>query len=175
MPGCRGPCTTCYTRFIRWRHAGVWDHALAVISRYAGADFKMIDRTTVRAHQHVASIKNAADRNLGRSRGGLTTKIHAVVDAKGFPIRLVLTPEHQLICTRFNTPACIRKFFNQNQNPGVDAGACFKAVAPGSSPGLRSFTGRDHLTRIFRNCHGSFLSRSSLKNPGRPSRGVQSV
>lgn len=29
---------------------------------------------------------------MGRSRGGLTTKIHALVDAWGLPIRLVLTP-----------------------------------------------------------------------------------
>ena len=29
---------------------------------------------------------------MGRSRGGLTTKIHAVVDANGLPIRLGLTP-----------------------------------------------------------------------------------
>ncbi len=28
---------------------------------------------------------------MGRSRGGLTTKIHAVVDALGRPIRLMLT------------------------------------------------------------------------------------
>jgi transposase len=29
---------------------------------------------------------------MGRSRGGLTTKIHALVDAEGPPIRIVLTP-----------------------------------------------------------------------------------
>lgn len=29
---------------------------------------------------------------MGRSRGGLTTKIHALVDAEGRPVRLVLTP-----------------------------------------------------------------------------------
>lgn len=29
---------------------------------------------------------------MGRSRGGLTTKIHALVDAKGLPIVLKLTP-----------------------------------------------------------------------------------
>jgi transposase len=28
---------------------------------------------------------------MGRSRGGLTTKIHAVVDGEGLPIRLILT------------------------------------------------------------------------------------
>ncbi|SDY00109.1 hypothetical protein SAMN05444336_1243, partial [Albimonas donghaensis] len=29
---------------------------------------------------------------MGHSRGGLTTKIHALVDAEGRPIRLKLTP-----------------------------------------------------------------------------------
>jgi transposase len=29
---------------------------------------------------------------MGRSRGGLTTKIHALVDARGLPLELVLTP-----------------------------------------------------------------------------------
>ena len=29
---------------------------------------------------------------MGRSRGGLTTKIHALVDANGLPIALKLTP-----------------------------------------------------------------------------------
>ena len=29
---------------------------------------------------------------MGRSRGGLTTKIHALVDAEGLPVRLMLTP-----------------------------------------------------------------------------------
>ena len=29
---------------------------------------------------------------MGRSRGGLTSKVHAAVDANGLPVRLVLTP-----------------------------------------------------------------------------------
>ena len=29
---------------------------------------------------------------MGRSRGGLTTKIHALVDAEGRPVRIALTP-----------------------------------------------------------------------------------
>ena len=29
---------------------------------------------------------------MGRSRGGLTTKIHALVDAEGRPVRVLLTP-----------------------------------------------------------------------------------
>jgi putative transposase len=31
---------------------------------------------------------------IGRSRGGLTTKIHAAVDALGLPIRFIITPGH---------------------------------------------------------------------------------
>ena len=36
--------------------------------------------------------KDGEDQAIGRSRGGLTTKIHAVVDALGNPIALSLTP-----------------------------------------------------------------------------------
>ncbi|CAM5387648.1 hypothetical protein SSCI18S_01810 [Sphingobium scionense] len=51
------------------------------------------------ARQHLCSgppagrdgKKGDRDHCLGRSRGGLTTKIHAVVDAQGLPIRLGLT------------------------------------------------------------------------------------
>src|ERR1700730_15716734 len=37
---------------------------------------------------------------IGRSRGGLTTKIHALVDAMGNPVELMLTPgqAHDLTC-----------------------------------------------------------------------------
>ena len=53
-----------------------------------------IDSTSVRAHQHSAgaSKKNGEDQAIGRSRGGLTTKIHAIVDALGNPVALSLTP-----------------------------------------------------------------------------------
>ena len=37
---------------------------------------------------------------MGRSRGGLTTKIHARVDAKGRPVRLLISPgnDHDVTC-----------------------------------------------------------------------------
>src|SRR3979411_1858546 len=39
---------------------------------------------------------------IGRSRGGLTTKIHALVDALGNPVALMLTPgqAHDLACAQ---------------------------------------------------------------------------
>ena len=56
----------------------------------------MIDSTIVRAHQHATCIKHGADEGLGGSRGGLTTKIHALVDANGLAIKLALTPGHHM-------------------------------------------------------------------------------
>ncbi len=49
---------------------------------------QMIDSTSIRAHQQAATAKSeGVDDCLGRSRGGLTSKIHVVVDAQGLPIR----------------------------------------------------------------------------------------
>jgi transposase len=45
----------------------------------------------VPASTRSAPQKNGDDQAIGRSRGGLTTKIHACVDALGNPIRLILT------------------------------------------------------------------------------------
>lgn len=81
VPERYGPYTTCYNRFVRWRKAGVWDHVLREIAKAFDGDIVMIDSSCVRVHQHAAT----------GSRGGLTTKIHAVVDADGRPISLDLT------------------------------------------------------------------------------------
>jgi hypothetical protein len=43
----------------------------------------MIDTSIVRVHQHAASIALNKKQSMGRSRGGLTSKIHAVVDTNG--------------------------------------------------------------------------------------------
>jgi transposase len=53
----------------------------------------MIDSTVVRAHQHSAGAKKKAgeDQAIGRSRGGLSIKLHAMTDALGNPIAFHLT------------------------------------------------------------------------------------
>jgi len=92
LPERYGPRTTCYNRFVRWRKAGVWDRMMDAITAAHDGDIQMIDSTSVRAHQQAATAKKGdRDHCLGRSRGGLTTKIHAVVDAQGLPIGLGLT------------------------------------------------------------------------------------
>jgi transposase len=57
----------------------------------------MIDSTIVRAHQHSAGARKKGDAKrsdaaAAGSRGGLSTKIHALVDALGNPLAFLLTP-----------------------------------------------------------------------------------
>ncbi len=93
IPERYGPPTTCYNRFVRWRKAGVWDRLQEEVSKAYDGDIIMIDSTCVRVHQHGAKGKKGAldDGGTGRSRGGLTSKIHALVDAEGRPVTLRLT------------------------------------------------------------------------------------
>jgi transposase len=46
-----------------------------------------LDSTTIKVHQHGSGLKKGSRR---RSRGRLTTKVHAVVDGLGNPLRFIL-------------------------------------------------------------------------------------
>src|SRR6202023_2008220 len=89
LPERYGPRTTCYNRFVRWQRAGIWSGLLDAMTAQHDRQIQMIDSTCIRAHQQAATTKRSeTDHCLGRSRGGLTTKIHVVVDARGLPLRL---------------------------------------------------------------------------------------
>jgi transposase len=92
LPETYGPRTTCYNRFVRWRRAGVWNRIMDALAAGHDAAVQMIDTSVVRVHQHGACISDTNHQAMGRSRGGLTSKIHAVVDTNGLPIHLALTP-----------------------------------------------------------------------------------
>jgi transposase len=75
-------------RFSRWSKKGVWENIFKVLSEGSDNEYAMIDSTIVRAHQHSSGAKAscAESEAIGRSVGGLSTKIHALVDALGNPI-----------------------------------------------------------------------------------------
>lgn len=91
MPESYGPYTTCYNRFVRWRRADVWDTIMEAFTAAHDSRMQMIDTSIIRVHQHAAYIKNNRGQQVGRSRGGLSTKVHAVVDGNGLPVQLALT------------------------------------------------------------------------------------
>ncbi|MFJ2195323.1 IS5 family transposase [Streptomyces violaceusniger] len=103
LPERYGPWKTVYTRFRRYALDGVFTRALQQIQARADAAgdidwLVQIDSTIVRAHQQ----DEPDDHALGRSRGGLTTKIHLACDGRGRPLAILLTPgqRHDSICAR---------------------------------------------------------------------------
>ncbi|MGO2555015.1 MAG: IS5 family transposase [Brevibacterium aurantiacum] len=111
-----GPWRTVWKRHRRYASDGTWDRVLAQILADADAagdiDWNVsVDGTINRAHQHAtntsrpdqdtgatSNYKNLADQEtepaghgIGRSRGGLTTKIHHAVDGRGRPLAIVIT------------------------------------------------------------------------------------
>ncbi|MGA5285221.1 IS5 family transposase [Streptomyces griseoincarnatus] len=115
LPERYGPWQTVYTRFRRYAIDGVFTRALQQIQARADAAgdidwLVQIDSTIVRAHQHAAATGRKGgstgdepdDHALGRSRGGLTTKVHLACDGKGRPLALLVTPgqRHDSVCAR---------------------------------------------------------------------------
>jgi transposase len=91
LPDTFGPYTTCYNRFVRWRRAGVWGRIMEALAGANDTAIQMIDTSIVWVHQHAACVARNRRQSMGRSRGGLTCKIHAVVDTNGLPVRRALT------------------------------------------------------------------------------------
>jgi transposase len=90
LPAAFGPYTTCCNRFVRWRKAGVWKRIIDAVSAAHDTAVQMIDASIVRVHQHAACIARNKRRSMGRSRRGLTSKIHAVVDSQMLEKRIVI-------------------------------------------------------------------------------------
>jgi transposase len=91
LPERYGPYTTCYNRFNRWAKAGIWLKVFEALAQHSPQSLQLIDSSIIRAHQHAAGGKKGARITPSVSLGGLSTKIHAVVDDDGLPIRIVLT------------------------------------------------------------------------------------
>jgi transposase len=93
LPERFGDWNNTHRRFSRWAKSGVWQRVFERLAGDADNDYAMIDSTIVRAHQHSAGARKdpGEDQAIGRSRGGLSTKIHALVDALGNPVGFHLT------------------------------------------------------------------------------------
>ena len=63
LPERYGPWPTVYSRFQRWRKAGLWDRLFAAVQQASDAageldwEVHYVDGTVVRAHQHAAGAK----------------------------------------------------------------------------------------------------------------------
>jgi transposase len=89
-----GVWNSVYQRFPRWARSGYWK-SIFEAWQDPHLDWRMLDSTVVRAHQQAAGQKKQCfRRSLRRESRGLTTKIHALVDALGNLLRILLTLGH---------------------------------------------------------------------------------
>lgn len=89
-----GPHKTLYNRFLRWSRIGVFDRIFAALAGEGSQPERiMIDSTHLKAHRTAASLLKKGDvpRPIGRTKGGLNSKLHAVCDGEGQPLILLLS------------------------------------------------------------------------------------
>lgn len=73
---------------------GVFNRILAGLAADGGPpDQLMVDATHLKAHRTAASLlkKGAVPRRIGRTKGGLNSKLNAVCDERGRPRVMLLT------------------------------------------------------------------------------------
>ncbi len=87
-------------RFRRWAEKGVFDRLLACSQPKAGPDVLHIDSTSVKCHRTATGARGGGAEAIGRSRGGLTSKVHHAVDSLGFVRRVLTSPGQQADCRR---------------------------------------------------------------------------
>jgi transposase len=94
LPNIYGSWRAIHMRFKSWADKGIWADLFEQVKVNPDMEAVMIDATIVRAHACSAGYrKDSQDQEaLGRSRGGFTTKIHALVDSLGNPLKFTLTP-----------------------------------------------------------------------------------
>ena len=94
LPERFGPWQSVYGRLRTWTLKGVWEKIFEALIEQDIVDETtfMLDSTTIKAHQHGSGVKKGLYHEETRAnRGGLTTKVHAVTDGLGNPLRFVLS------------------------------------------------------------------------------------
>jgi transposase len=101
LPTYYGDWRSVHKRFKRWSERNIWQSLFEFSQVDPDMELVMIDATIIRAHACAAGYAKNTQKGeaLGRSKGGFTTKIHAMVDALGNPIKFTLTPgqRHDII------------------------------------------------------------------------------
>jgi transposase len=139
VPDCYGSWQAVDSLFRRWQRAGVWQRIVTALRARADAVGLIgrevsVDATVARAHQHAAGARTRpdeqkespggvgdgaggepADHALGRSRGGLTTKVHLACEQGQKVMSLLATagqrgdsPQFQAVLEAISAPGWVR-------------------------------------------------------------------
>lgn len=166
VPGCYGSWRAVYALFRRWRRAGAWAQIVTALQTRADAAGLItwdvsVDSTIARAHQHAAGARRhpsqqqeppgglsaePEDHALGRSRAGLTTKIHLACEQGQKVLSLIVTagqrddsPQFQTVLDGINVPRIgAGRPAHGPTRPTASASTCADAASPALSPNQRT-------------------------------------
>jgi len=96
LPAFFGKRNTVFKRYRDWVKADVFLRLFEACSEEPDMEYAMVDAIIVKVHRHGQGAKTGTQSQaIGRSKGGLTTKILALTDALGNLVRFVLLPGHR--------------------------------------------------------------------------------
>ncbi|MGL5804493.1 MAG: IS5 family transposase [Xenococcaceae cyanobacterium] len=165
LPERYGSWQSVATRFYRWQKAGVWQQILANLQTMADKGKRLdwevhyVDGSVIRAHQHAAGGKKRGEEEeqLGRCRGGFSTKIHLRCEGSGKPMTFVLTPGQR------NESIVLEQLMSQGSVKRISRGR--PRLRPQRIVGDKGYTGR--RIRNFLRRRGICLTIPRLSNEKR--------
>jgi len=93
LPSLYGSWGSVYTRWRRWGQCGLWAKMLAVLARRARGALRFLDASHIKVHQDASNPAGGQQNQaIGRTKGGLNTKLTAWVDGWGRAVALHLAP-----------------------------------------------------------------------------------
>jgi transposase len=93
LPPCYGPWNSVYTRWRRWCALGLWQEILRLLSRRAVGRVRFVDGSHIKLHQFGTNPAGGQSAQaIGRTKGGLNTKLCALVEGQGRLVAAVAAP-----------------------------------------------------------------------------------
>lgn len=82
-----------YQYYRDWSRRGLWAELFALVEPQLKGRRRFLDATHIKVHRCASNPPGGQERQaLGRTKGGMNTKLHAVVDEAGQPVSLFLSP-----------------------------------------------------------------------------------
>ncbi|XWN35206.1 MAG: IS5 family transposase [Roseivirga sp.] len=97
LPPNYGDWKNTHRRFSRWRDKGTWEAVLEALRGDHNFEWLIIDASHIKVHPHGAGAQGGNE-SMGRTKGGLNTKLHLAVDETGMPLRAIITSGTEADC-----------------------------------------------------------------------------
>ena len=98
LPEAYGPWQSVYARFAKWRDDGTLKKVFRALSEDAYTENLSMDSTCIKVHETANGGEKRENKAVGRTRGGLNTKLHAIVDSLGNPVEFLLSAGNDHDC-----------------------------------------------------------------------------